>query len=300
MRSTHRDYASINHMIQRLKEWMMMRSGRTAIIAGHYMLDLDEDHLEPMVAGQGSKGPIREHILYYAGGFPLRTFRIGLDLLTERKEDRIVLLVNDHFFVQGLNDEDRSEEFVRNLRKEYYRSENALPRAYHDLLESTGSTLEEIFLVHERPNANSQDLLPSRSLYFSEQALRNRFDNTTRKNLASLDGFWEEETGDSGPPALFYGRPDRDEEKLCMTHEGRCGCKGEIVELANALRQLGYEHALMLIPDECHSAVNAAARATIHGAGALTSIAVATGLGGRGERPNESSWRPTVKYYEHS
>jgi hypothetical protein len=206
------------------------------------------------------------------------------------------MLVNDHCFNQSIPMSMRSEEVMSSLRRDFYRSPDSLPAPYAEEITVRGLTPNEVFLAHSRAQASPQDLLPRSSIFFSEQALRSRFDNTTRKRLLRMAGFWEEHRLLDGPPSLFYASEVGEYARLCLTSEGICGCMGEIVEFAYSLSRLGVRNSIMLIPEECHDSVNSAALAAVDGAEAADAILVVTGLGGRNEL-GEESWHPVVGDY---
>lgn len=280
-------------------EWMRRRTGPIAVVAGHFMLGYEESQsrLVPLIRESNNLRELHAMAHHVAGGFPMRTFRIGLDLLDAcAGSAKIAFLVNDHFFLQSIPKYMRTEEAMSGLRRKFYRSEESVPAPYLQELNDRGLNPNDVLLVHHRSQARSQDLLPKESFFFSEQSLRSRFDNTTRKRLSDLPGFWEEHRLPEGPPSLFYGPNVGKYARLCLTSEGVCGCMGEIVELAYTFDRLGVRNSIMFIPDECHDSVNSAALAAVDGAAAADAILVVTGLGGKGEI-SANSWRPIIWEY---
>jgi len=163
-----------------------------------------------------------------------------------------------------------------------------LPLALEAILREFGFTPDEA-IVRNHARRQKQDLLPDDSIYFSEQALRSRFDNATKELVKGIDGF--DYVPNQDGTYLMYYRSHHGPAPECLTEYGTCGSFGVVMQFLIRLRELGYRSCFLLSPHECTSAMHAAALASTEGYELPLWLCVATGIGGEGEEFDET-WAP--------
>ena len=237
-----------------------------------------------------------EHILnmtqLYAGDFPLRTLKCGLDLRkkwldSSGIESKIIFLVNDHRFPVYANAKQSAllkGKRAGDLRKAYYRQEDPFPKSFTTLMQAYGETPQTVALDNHNPKRLRGGTVPKYSHLFSETSLRNEFVDKLMPIIDQYEGFSKRRASGSTKTTVFYETVN---QSICLSEEGeKCGCSGEIVQLVLNLFLRSINHIIMFIPDECANAVCVGSRAalalneSILGTREIASISVVSGLGG--------------------
>jgi hypothetical protein len=283
-----------------------------AIVAGHFMLMYDDQlgGLVPMVYQDTTNPRVERLSRDMAGDFPLSTFRCGLamreKLIQKGSPASLVLLVNDHIYLTpgwAVQNMPPSRGDNGSIRKKFHRSQDAIPASFQAELKARQLSPEAVLLDNNNPRRTKTDIVPKRSMLFSEQQLRRRFDETTRATLLA-DKHFIQVSAHAGKYELFF----REEEFLrgvCLTENGTaCGCSGEVVELMMSLSKRNIRHVVFFSPDECIKAVEAGAQASIyacaHILGERLSVTTLSGFGGMGVAGNERSRRITATFQRSS
>ena len=189
--STKSAFQTEDELLQFLTSASFKNDGPVAIVAGHFMLMYDDrlQSLVPMI-WQDSTNPRVQHFSQEkAGGFPISTFRTGLrlrDVLTSSGGSAsLALVVNDHIFqTPGWEQQNlpKGTRLPGNLRKQFYRSANPIPESFKAVLASLPpATSAEALLRNDNLKRSDDDILPPETHFFSEQNLRRKFDQSTRK-----------------------------------------------------------------------------------------------------------------------
>lgn len=301
-RLTRKSFSDDQELLKYLGGLPFPAGEQIGIIAGHFMLMYD-DHancLVPMVYQDATNSKVEKSSFEMAGEFPLGSFRLGLRLVQSLQENealpKLVLIVNDHIFqtpswsLQGLSDKNQA----RNLRYKFYRQKYPLPKSYFRELKAVGLTTESI--LDNNNSGRISDILPKQTRLFSEQALRNYFDQYRRLKLRELPLFREVTQAGTKRKLLF-------EEKVgglsvCLTEEGECGCSGELIEFFIRLSRKQLTKIIFFIPDECNMAANAGVKAFLNTPKEyrknIDLIYVISGLGGMGRCFNKDKSQPIV------
>jgi len=238
---------------------------KMAIVAGHYMLmyDFETDGLVPMVYQDGTNKNVINHSKNMAGDFPLYTFEIGLQLVKLYKgrnvNSKIVLLINDHQF-KGLSDNYATSG--GKLRHRYYRSQYPLPNSYLDIMQNKNCNIDEVLLNNHNPNRSKTDILPKNSYFFSEQAIRNKFDQYTKTYLLN-DPHFSVQIRKKGGYNLYF-HPNNNQYSKCLTDDGRCGCGAEVIQFLLDINKIGFDNIIFFSPFECKEPVLAGAQAVCY------------------------------------
>jgi len=237
---------------------------KTAIVGGHFILlyDTSEEKLKPMVWQDLSKPEHVEYAKMMAGDFPMRTFNYSLQLYQAYQkaghDSGLVLLVNDHKFqhhnkaVNGKGGE---------LRKGYYKKEGAIPLAYKHILKENNIDPEKVLISNNNPRRQKTNLLPKLTFFYSEQSLRNRFDDFTKKELLKDRMF--DEGGNEGERNLIFHSQEQHSD-ICLTQNGNCECAGEVIEFILDLLKRDLKQVIFFVPDECSKAVNNGVEAALY------------------------------------
>lgn len=245
---------------------------KVAIVAGHFMLMYDDvkSQLVPMIWQDTDNEKVASFSQKMAGDFPVRSFAFGVLLrqkLLQRNsenESRLTLLVNDHIYQtphwNAFTPTLKPLEH-RALRKKFYRQKYPLPPSYREIL-GLPKSAAQWFVDNSNANRSRNDILPKRTFYFSEQALRNRFDKYTRDYLRLDPAFIEAPSLDR-PQRLLFLNPSHQQEQ-CLTEDGSCGCSGEVIEFLMALIRKGYETVIFIVPDECRLPAMAGIEAAVY------------------------------------
>lgn len=156
---------------------------KTLILAGHFPLisighksvagvyqDLEEHPAEYT--------QVKNHL--YMGDFPLETFKAGVSLLYANDKSKILLLVNDHQFIEkNSNSEDQPNEY-----REWFYLQNQLPSSYTAVLRNAERSLIDSIWI----TPTTTGITYNESLYVSEQILRNRFASRSEYKDCPLKG----------------------------------------------------------------------------------------------------------------
>lgn len=256
------------HLVESLRSALETCDGKTVLFAGHYMLIYRREthRLAPLLRSVASHDPeageLEREYSEVIGDFPEASFEIALRLLLSRRDcdRRIALLVNDYQF-KTFQPAIPSGDALARLKYEYYRSEDALPRPFSALLSRYACAAEWVF---ERNNArrSTENTLPSRTYFFSENVLRNRFGKVRRNWVLSQPGFRWKGTIYGGMKLVYT--PSLSARPVCLVdnREG-CGCSGAMIELLLQLWEHGAKNLILFIPDECRGPVAEALEATL-------------------------------------
>jgi len=240
--------------------------GKTAIFAGHYMVVYrhKENRLVPLLKSVVDSDPAASNLEreYTAliGDFPEASFELALKLVAScpSAERRIVLLVNDHYF-KVIQPGVPSGMALARLKYNYYRS-NSVPKALETIL----LRYPNIGPVFERNDAqrSTENTLPSRTVFFSENVLRNRFERLRKPWILTQPGFrWS--GGIYGGMRLVYSSPRSARQVCLLDNRDGCGCSGAMIELLLQLWESGTTNLVLFIPDECRGPVAEAIEATL-------------------------------------
>ena len=238
--STKNVFRTEEDLLQFLTNTSVKSGGPVAIVAGHFMLMYDDktQSLVPMI-WQDSTNPRVQHFAQEkAGSFPTSTFRTGLrlrEILTSSGSSaRLALVVNDHIFqTQGWEQQNLpkgTSSSPGSLRKQFYRTADPIPDTFKAVLASLpASASAEALLGNDNLKRSDSDILPRETHFFSEQNLRRRFDQRTRKRLLAMEGFSQVE--ESKGKYRVYFTDTLLGSRLCLSDSNGCGCSGETVEL---------------------------------------------------------------------
>jgi hypothetical protein len=286
-----RRFASENELLAFLGELTFSPGEQLGIIAGHFMLMYDDqaDRLAPMIYQEATNPRVLGLSQKMAGEFPLKTFKLGVQLAKDFRgkqiASKLALIVNDHAFQtdgwspQNLKDRRRAGQ----LRHEFYRQKYPLPRSFFAELGKAGFGTD-IVLDNNNPNRTPSDILPKTIRLFSEQALRNYFDQHTRHELRKSPMFTEVQRNGTKSKLMFVG--DSGAQSVCLTEDGACGCSGELIEFFVRLSEKSLTALVFFVPDECRLAVEVGVKAFLHTPphfrADLLRVYVVHGLGGVG------------------
>ncbi|MBI2808713.1 MAG: hypothetical protein HYX68_27305 [Planctomycetes bacterium] len=264
--------------------------GKLTIMAGHYMLIYDRNRkkLIPFLASElkgetGFSGSEPATFKEDVGDFPEASFELGLKLVANRpsQESRIALLVNDHQF-QTFQEHLPKGAALAQLKQRYYREHPGLPESLRQLAEPYGP---QDALLEPNHSKRSKDTLPSRTFFFSENSLQNRFKDHRRPSLINLPGFRYVRSPAYGPaPRLLFQLSTR-ADPLCLVDEREgCACSGIMLELLLILAERGTRHVILFIPYVCKYPVRSSIEAMM--SSSLTPFANV--IAAWGDQPDES------------
>ena len=112
-----------------------------------------------------------------------------------------------------------------------------------------------MLLESNNAKRDSMNTLPSKTFYFSENVLRNRFAKRTKPLVEKRSGF-RYTSGLFSPPELVY-RPESSASEFCLLDDkDNCGCSGAMMEFLITLARKGTRNLILFIPDECRSPVH--------------------------------------------
>lgn len=289
--ATKQKFVSEEALLAHLSALPFLSSDRVGIVAGHYMLMYDDqaDALVPMIYQDTSNPRVYDFSRKMAGTFPLRTFMLGLQIkkiyAARAIPTQVSLIVNDHIFqTAGWSSQNLcSKQSTGDLRHNYYRQRYPLPKSFFKVLQSAGLT-SEVILDNNNSTRTPADILPKNTRLFSEQALRNHFDQRTRLELRKLPIFAEvREPG--GKSTLMFVR-DNASSSICLTENGDCGCSGELIEFFIRIAARKWTSLIFFVPDECQLPASAGIQAFLHlpeqYRDIIASIYLVSGMGGMG------------------
>lgn len=299
-------FASEGDLLSFLGSVTLAADDQVGIIAGHFMLMYDDkaDGLVPMVYQDALNPKVKEFSQKMAGDFPVNTFRHGIHLLktyqSRQITSKLALIVNDHIFQtdgwspQNLNDMNRAGK----LRHDFYRQKYPLPKAFFGELKSAGLATD-VLLDNNNPARTPTDIVPKTTRLFSEQALRNYFDQNTRPELRESPMFSEIQQNGAKSKLMFVG--DSGSNSVCLTEDGDCGCSGELIEFFARLAERAMRTVVFFVPAECKIAAEAGVKAFLHTPsrcrGNLARVFVVHGFGGMGiSNPKNSPIHLTVHW----
>lgn len=187
--------------------------------AGHFLLyyDVVEDQLLPCISGELTSP--RHHLLRReAGGFPLLTWKLGLELLDslQAASRQVMVVVNDWQYLPKNVD-----------RRRFYGSFKNLPECYSNELKQYESHLHLL----EPPQGTGT------KPFYGEMNLRNQYRKTVERLIA--DGNLPAEViMEQSSEAIVCTLPDavgRTWEVYCSSKTGDCA--GEIAQMLNLAAQ---------------------------------------------------------------
>jgi hypothetical protein len=279
--------------------------GSIAIVGGHFMLfyDKDEDCLKPLIHQDLTKDKQIAFAKLMTGDFPVRTFNYSMELIKHFHNNGNtagnVFIINDHKF-QSADFQPSILDLVKNrggeLRTQFYRGKHVFPKIFQNLIEKHGyDDARDVVFDNDDSKRQGQDILPRKTIFYSEQALRNRFDKKTKTKILQTTNFYEQDLGYT--KEIFY---NDGKKQFCLTEQGKCGCSSEIMEFLWNILERGFNKIIMFIPQECESHVNNGVEMalTVDAFKSKLSceIFVITGLGGLGE--DKMIIKPNVFYHE--
>ena len=132
------------------------KGGKTAVLAGHFMLLYDKEKhcLFPAVKESVTEPYLHNKIVNRTdvGIFPLRTFKLGLRLNNLSENCKIVLLVNDESYrTEAITKREKAEmdkKGSENLRQKFFWNISLQPHIYKQLIKEHNKRLEDVFLAN--------------------------------------------------------------------------------------------------------------------------------------------------------
>lgn len=289
--ATKQKFVSEEALLAHLIALPFSPADRVGVVAGHYMLMYDDqaDALVPMIYQDTSNPRVDELSRKMAGNFPLRTFMLGLRIqqiyAARAIPTQVPLIVNDHVFQTAgwFSQNLCTKQSAGDLRHNYYRQRHPLPKSFFKALQSAGLT-SEVLLSNNNAGRTPADTLPKNTRLFSEQALRNHFDQNTRMELRKLPIFSEVRDSGGKSKLMFVG--DNAESAICLTENGDCGCSGELIEFFIRIANRKLTSLIFFVPDECQLPASAGIQAFLHlpeqYRDMISSICLVCGMGGVG------------------
>jgi len=279
-------------------------NSKIAIVGGHFMLlyDKTEDELKPVIIQEFEQENIKLFAKQFAGNLPLSSFKFSVELFKIFKkqniESGIILLVNDHKF-QSVNFQPDIIPSIKGrggeLRKKYF-SRNSIPNCYIQVLDSEGISMDQILIDNNDNKRHTSDLLPKKSWFYSEKRLKNRFDYFVKTQLMKRGIIREDFNGDT--VELFYESPNNG-NNICLTENGACACSAEIIEFITNLLSRNITEIIIMVPDECVSAVDNGIFAALNICEVFAKVTTINGFGGMGIDENlERTFIATEHMYE--
>jgi hypothetical protein len=202
--------------------------------AGHFLLyyDVVEDRLLPCISDELTS-PRHELLRREAGGFPLLTWQLGLELLDslQAASRQIMVIVNDWQYLPKEID-----------RRRFYESFRHLPHSYDRALERYEGRLR---LLEPLQSTGTQP-------FFGEMNLRNQYRKAVER-LISDGNLPDEATLEHGSEEIVCSLPDavgRTWEIYCSSKTGDCA--GEIAQMLSlTAQQTGCDCFINIYPAVC-------------------------------------------------
>lgn len=244
-------------LYRRLRSWPKP----IAVMGGHFMLMYSSnlDCLVPMIPGAPSFGQELSSIQPVAEAFAIDSLKVSAQLLSRLPSEaaRLVLLVNDHQFQRIQKNVPREHGM---LRQRFYRDNPDIPDSYRSILLEEGVDIERSILRNDLPSRKGRGILTKLTPYFSEQNLRNIFNDRTLPELQNLPEFecLEDKVGSR---RLIYRRPGEKNPLPLTDDHALCGCSGEVVQLLRELTETRdinrprARSALLIVPKDCATPV---------------------------------------------
>lgn len=281
-------------LLKKLSESVIGKN-KVVIVGGHYMLLYDKatDALRPVISQELDTEGQKKFAEQNAGNFPVRSFRYSLELYKifqgRKVESGLVLLINDHKF-QSSNFQPDVVATVNGrggeLRKNYF-NKNIIPGCYAEILELE-KVSKEIFLIDNSNNQRqSSDLLPKQSWFYSEQKLRNRFDDFIKPELMKKGNIRQDVIGNK--VELYFESPNHSND-FCLTESGSCACSAEVIEFISNLLNRGMNEIIFFVPNECAVPVDNGVMAALNIRAKQGKVLTVSNFGGMGF--NENIKRP--------
>lgn len=268
---------------------------KVAIVGGHYMLFYDRatDELKPVIWQELETEGQKKFAQQNAGNFPVRSFRYSLELYktfqNRKVESGLVLLINDHKF-QSSNFQPDVVASVNGrggeLRKCFF-NKNVIPGCYAEILEEEKISKENFLIDNSNSQRQSNDLLPKQSWFYSEQKLRNRFDDFVKPKLMKQGNIRQDVIGNK--VELYFESPNQSND-FCLTENGSCACSAEVIEFISNLLNRGMNEIIFFVPNECAVPVDNGVMAALNIKAKQAKVLTVSNFGGMGF--NENIKRP--------
>lgn len=250
-------------------------AGDVVILAGHFMLFYDPmaDALVPMICEELVDPKLRKIAEKYADNFPSKSFNFGLQLIKLYGDisvsAKVLLLVNDHKFQSGNFQPELKPSYIGRggeLRKSYYATNDQIPNIFVEQIREAGLCAEDIIIRNDDLGRGGRATLPPRTVFYSEQMLRKRFDRNTKKRLLNHPSFSVKNTNNVLKTELVFRDPNLPGIEYCLTDEGDCDCSSEVLQLISELERIAKATTdlIMFIPIECYALVNRGVLAGMH------------------------------------
>jgi hypothetical protein len=287
----------------------LTKNGEIAIVGGHFILFYDKksDKLKPLIYNDLSNKKDLEFAELFAGDFPTKSFEYSIRLikhyLSKNNKARNVFLINDHKF-QALDFQPNTKHLTHGkggvLRKSFYRDPTMFPSSFSMIIRKYGfDRISDVVFENYNSNRQPQDILPNPSFFFSEQALRTRFDKKTKSKRIKEMVFIQSKSSESEHSDLYYSLNNN---QICLTESGHCGCSLEVMEFIHSLVNHGFQQIIFFVPIECKDAVNigiGVALDTLNlSAHTKIEVTIVTSIGGMNFRNELSSTRPKIYCHE--
>lgn len=270
-------------------------NNKVAIVGGHYMLLYDKatDELKPVIWQEVETEGQKKFAEQNAGNFPVRSFRYSLELYKKfqnrKVESGLILLINDHKF-QSSNFQPDVVASVNSkggeLRKSYF-SKNVIPGCYAEVLEEEKVSKENFLIDNSNNQRKSSDLLPKQCWFYSEQKLRNRFDDFVKPELMKQGNIRQDVIGNK--VELYFESPNHSND-FCLTENGSCACSAEVIEFISNLLNRGMNEIIFFVPNECAVPVDNGVLAALNIKAKQAKVLTVSNFGGMGF--NENIKRP--------
>lgn len=266
-----------------------------AIVGGHFMLLYDKaaNELKPVIWQELEVESQKKFAEQNAGNFPVRSFCYSIELYKQFKQRKIksgvVLLINDHKFQSTNFQPDVASSFngkAGELRKKYF-SHNIIPGYYAEILEEERISKEDILIDNSNTKRHTSDLLPKESWFYSEQKLRNRFDDFVKPELMKQGKIRQDVIGKK--VELYFESPNHAND-FCLTENGSCACSAEVIEFISNLLNRGFNEIIFFVPNECAVPVDNGVMAALHISEKQAKVLTVSNFGGMGF--NENIQRP--------
>lgn len=228
---------SIEELFELVQE--VSRGAKSVVMqAGHFLLyyDVVEDQLLPCISDELTS-PRHELLRREAGGFPLLTWQLGLELLDSLRtaSRQVMVVVNDWQYLPKNID-----------RRRFYESFRHLPEGYSNALER----YEDRLSLLEPPQGTGTQP------FYGEMNLRNQYRKTVER-LITDGNLPAEAILEQVSEEIICSLPDavgRTWEVYCSSKTGDCA--GEIAQMLNlAVQQTSCDCFINIYPAVCRDYV---------------------------------------------
>jgi hypothetical protein len=254
---------SISSFLNKLNEDIKEKSKNSVLIlGGHFLLLYDsiEDELKPCIWQSFEEEKFSNFAKLMAGNFPVDTLKIAINIKESCDKKNInsnlLMVVNDHKF-QSKGFQNGIEEKINGktgeLRKKFYLKNSNLPSVFLSFFSAANINIEKWIFRNDDNKRSKTNILPKETIYFSEQHLRNKYENNRLPKL--LKNNFASKKNKSNPNEYYLTLEDIQQD-ICLTENGSCGCIGLTIELLAELFLKKQYYIIFMIPNECADAVN--------------------------------------------